>query len=786
MQLYEMQVSKTAIYRTAPARIPKGILGAAVKLSFSPEWEGLTKTVVFRAGEVVKDVLDVEDVAVIPSECTREAGVLLEIGVYGVDGENTVAIPTLWAAIGRVTEAADPSGDTTTDPQLPVWAQLLEMVTQLEKQGAAKEEVARLLEMVTQLEQQGATKNEVARLLEMVTRLEEQGATKKETALLLKLITQLEQQGVTQREIEQALRDFFGGERPTGKTTPEGGEIFNDYESNQALAPHAKADGAGNRAGIHGYKLLAVEKSGEGYLITAGDAELESKARENYAPGDLLCVDGKGHFYDCLRITALTTDNEDNSIIAVSPTDDRDLSNLAVDASKDQWENWVYVLKKPNAGEPAKVAYGAYAGGVGSVAIGYGAFAHGAENQSIGKFAYTAGRKNVAHYAGYAKGYNNKALGENASAEGSSNTASGVSAHAEGTKTTASGNYSHAEGSQTVASGLKSHAEGDRTTASGAYAHAEGASTVASGEKAHAQGSVTTASGLNAHAEGRKTKASGAQSHAEGNETIASGANQHVQGKFNVEDSTKAHIVGGGTSDTDRKNIYTLDWNGNAEFAGKIYSAGVEAAPGGFGLGSNCVFLPDYDWNKATANGWYAGKVNTPDGSWWFGTVSRMNEEKWYVHQRVCSQFGATVSPIFAERTGSFHLDDNGDVIKDADGNPVVYWNEWEYINPPMMLGIEYRTTERYNGKPVYTSLIGCGVFPAASTKTVSHDKQATQILRYAGRTPYFGCALPYWDGSSTYAIAQVFVHKSSIIVECRVSTWSDYNCYVQMWYTKD
>ena len=52
---------------------------------------------------------------------------------------------------------------------------------------------------------------------------------------------------------------------------------------------------------------------------------------------------------------------------------------------------------------------------------------------------------------------------------------------------------------------------------------------------------------------------------------------QHVQGKFNVEDKTGtyAHIVGGGTSDTDRKNIHTIDWSGNAEFAGGVTATSV-------------------------------------------------------------------------------------------------------------------------------------------------------------------------------------------------------------------
>lgn len=33
-------------------------------------------------------------------------------------------------------------------------------------------------------------------------------------------------------------------------------------------------------------------------------------------------------------------------------------------------------------------------------------------------------------------------------------------------------------------------------------------------------------------------------------------------------------------------------------------------------------------------------------------------------------------------------------------------WNPWECYNPPMELGLEYRTTERYNGKPVYVKTV--------------------------------------------------------------------------------
>ena len=70
--------------------------------------------------------------------------------------------------------------------------------------------------------------------------------------------------------------------------------------------------------------------------------------------------------------------------------------------------------------------------------------------------------------------------------------------------------------------------------------------------------------------------ASGENSFAAGYNTTAASKNQFVQGKYNKldSDSKYAHIVGNGSSNQARSNAYELDWNGNATFAGKIYSNG--------------------------------------------------------------------------------------------------------------------------------------------------------------------------------------------------------------------
>ena len=119
--------------------------------------------------------------------------------------------------------------------------------------------------------------------------------------------------------------------------------------------------------------------------------------------------------------------------------------------------------------------------------------------------------------------------------------------------------------------GSKSTAFGSNTEASSTASHAEGYETTASGTASHAEGYKTTASGYYSHAEGSYNEASGTDSHAEGSNTIASSDSQHVQGHYNIEDSsnTYADIIGNGTTKK-RSNAATVDWSGNAWYAGTI------------------------------------------------------------------------------------------------------------------------------------------------------------------------------------------------------------------------
>lgn len=105
-----------------------------VQFVFSPEWDGLTKTAVFTNGKTTVDVLAANwdgDTVPVPHEVLAVPGRHARVGVYGAD-ESGVALPTVWVSLGKIQPGADPSGDASADPSLPVWAQLQKQIGDLD------------------------------------------------------------------------------------------------------------------------------------------------------------------------------------------------------------------------------------------------------------------------------------------------------------------------------------------------------------------------------------------------------------------------------------------------------------------------------------------------------------------------------------------------------------------------------------------------------------------------------------------------------------------------------
>ena len=114
-----------------------------------------------------------------------------------------------------------------------------------------------------------------------------------------------------------------------------------------------------------------------------------------------------------------------------------------------------------------------------------------------------------------------------------------------------------------------SHAEGSYTTMPDGTTRYS----TAAGYASHTEGGGCHTNGVASHAEGIGTTANGRCAHVEGTYTVASGKAQHVEGIANIEDTEDQyiHIAGNGVDPSDRSNAHTLDWDGNAWFAGDIY-----------------------------------------------------------------------------------------------------------------------------------------------------------------------------------------------------------------------
>lgn len=124
-----VNLQSVSCIRSNGERLTTGLVGKEVLFDFPQEWEGFTKTAVFEGSGVTKDRVLTGGRCTIPAECLALPGDVLRVGVYGVIGETQT--PTIFCEAGRIERGADPSGDESTDPSLPVWAQLQAMIGDL-------------------------------------------------------------------------------------------------------------------------------------------------------------------------------------------------------------------------------------------------------------------------------------------------------------------------------------------------------------------------------------------------------------------------------------------------------------------------------------------------------------------------------------------------------------------------------------------------------------------------------------------------------------------------------
>lgn len=149
----------------------------------------------------------------------------------------------------------------------------------------------------------------------------------------------------------------------------------------------------------------------------------------------------------------------------------------------------------------------------------------------------------------------------------------------------------------------------------------------------------------------------------------------------------------------------------------------INAAPGGYGYGENKYFK---SWNDNDGSQFESYLDNLLDGS---DKIIRLTTLTDYPSNVLSGNGGfadvalASNGVIFVEWCGPTDVAAGTTVgmqkaykKKLLDGT----WLPWEYENPLLNLGVEYRSTERYLGKPVYVQAVNFGALPNATTKTVT------------------------------------------------------------------
>ena len=209
------------------------------------------------------------------------------------------------------------------------------------------------------------------------------------------------------------------------------------------------------------------------------------------------------------------------------------------------------------------------------------------------------------------------------------------------------------------------------------------------------------------------------------------------------------------------KGIPVFDW-GESDFAFHV--------PVSF----QSSVLVNVDIDNLCAPGWYCVSQTM--------TVGGIKANYWYIH-------------VSAYDTGDLHcVQEIYPVLSDGYCKIIrrKHMGEWgasEVENPPLETGVEYRTTERWAGKPVYVKQISFGALPASGSSYVRPGISGATLVSLtgtffesngSGAEPY-----PIMDGSGTKCLCWVNNDCSTLFAQA-IKDCSGYTGEFIIKYTKD
>lgn len=118
------------------------------------------------------------------------------------------------------------------------------------------------------------------------------------------------------------------------------------------------------------------------------------------------------------------------------------------------------------------------------------------------------------------------------------------------------------------------------------------------------------------------------------------------------------------------------------------------------------------------------------------------------------------------------------------DGETVLTQAAWS--NPPEVLGVEYRTTKRYLGKPVYAKIVDCGLVPSGvKSLSMGYSDAQVQVINVEAAMKTSGGV--YYTAPMTTESYTVSVNASgsAIVIYSNSSNFASYTMYAKLEYAK-
>lgn len=193
--------------------------------------------------------------------------------------------------------------------------------------------------------------------------------------------------------------------------------------------------------------------------------------------------------------------------------------------------------------------------------------------------------------------------------------------------------------------------------------------------------------------------------------------------------------------------VATLGADGILAAAQRPTAEMIGAAPAGFGWGQYYGMDTVTDADTCMQSGFYTFTVQADNVPAPWGLLFVKAYSGGYVHQEYYWGDNLPYMAVRGSWEGTF--------------------SPWAYVTPPMELGVEYLTTERYQDKPVYVKLVNCGSLPNNGTKVVD-----------AGIENFGTCVSCQGVASTIWSIPNDVVSVWGSSDGIHIKTTADYSAY--------